>query len=78
MMTEEELAQAHTQLDMLVQPEGNEALEAMMAYIRELQQRIAQADVELELWLVSTPDGDDIFLKRIQLDCRNEEGGDDD
>jgi hypothetical protein len=36
-MTEEELAAAYNQLDLLVQPEGDAALEALMAYIRELQ-----------------------------------------
>jgi uncharacterized coiled-coil DUF342 family protein len=37
MLTEEELASAYNQLDMLVQPEGDAALESLMAHIRELK-----------------------------------------
>jgi hypothetical protein len=38
MMTDEQLAAAYNQLDLLVQPEGDEAPEALMVHIRELQQ----------------------------------------
>jgi hypothetical protein len=38
-MTNEELAAAYNQLDLLVQPEGDEALEVLMTHIRELQHR---------------------------------------
>jgi hypothetical protein len=37
-MTDEQLAAAYNQLDLLVQPEGDAALEALLAHIRELQQ----------------------------------------
>jgi phosphoribosyl-ATP pyrophosphohydrolase len=47
MMTDEQLARAYNQLDMLVQPEGDEALEALMAYIRELQQELTEAYADL-------------------------------
>jgi hypothetical protein len=47
MLTEEELARAHNQLDMLVQPEGDAALESLMAHIRELQQELAETYAEL-------------------------------
>jgi septal ring factor EnvC (AmiA/AmiB activator) len=46
-MTEEQLAAAYNQLDLLVQPEGDAALEALMAYIRELQQELAEAYADL-------------------------------
>jgi hypothetical protein len=36
MMTDEQLAAAYNQLDLLVQPEGDVALEALLAHIREL------------------------------------------
>jgi hypothetical protein len=64
MLTEEKLAQAYNQLDLLVQPEGDAALEALMTHIRELQQDLAQAYGEL--WLIS-PDGAEVFLERIRL-----------
>jgi phosphate uptake regulator len=47
MMTEQQLAAAYNQLDMLVQPEGDDALEALMSHIRELQQELAEAYADL-------------------------------
>jgi hypothetical protein len=37
MLTEKELAQVYNQLDLLVQPEGDAALEALMFHIRKLK-----------------------------------------
>jgi ribosomal protein L29 len=42
MLTEEELASAYNQLDMLVQPEGDAALESLMAHIRELKRMFVE------------------------------------
>jgi hypothetical protein len=47
MLTEEELASAYNRLDLLVQPEGDAALESLMAHIRELQQELTEAYAEL-------------------------------
>jgi hypothetical protein len=43
-LTDEELAQAYNQLDLLVQPEGDEALEALMGHIRDMKQVVAKND----------------------------------
>jgi hypothetical protein len=46
-MTEEELTSAYNKLDMLVlQPEGNAALEALMAHIRELKRMFASESLK--------------------------------
>jgi hypothetical protein len=44
MLTEEELARFYNQLDLLVQPEGDAALESLMAHIRELQAELNRYD----------------------------------
>jgi uncharacterized coiled-coil protein SlyX len=40
MLNNEELARAYNLLDMLVQPEGDESLEGLIAHICELQQEL--------------------------------------
>jgi DNA repair ATPase RecN len=47
MMTDEQLAAAYNQLDLLVQPEGDAALESLMSHIRELQQELTEAYADL-------------------------------
>jgi hypothetical protein len=60
-MTDEQLAAAYNLLDMLVQPEGDEALESLMDHICELQAELNRYDthaisVDL-LHRASTTDG---------------------
>jgi hypothetical protein len=46
MMTDEQLAAAYNQLDLLVQPEGDAALETLMAHIRELKRMFASESLK--------------------------------